>query len=109
LTMEIEEGISQADGSPYYYIDLGSFKTKEEAVQIRQQILQDREDAKHLKHIKEMSSGKEITKLIDEQIQSQKDRETVKRLKEGLSQWKMNGSIPAWIVHELQKILEGKK
>ena len=35
--------------------------------------------------------------------------EIIKRLKEGLSQWKMNRSIPAWIVFELQKILEGKK
>ena len=67
------------------------------------QILQDHEDALDLKALGGTQS------VVDAYLELEKDRQIVKRLEEGLSQWKMNGSIPAWIVYELRKILDGKK
>ncbi len=67
------------------------------------QILQDHEDALDLKALGGTQS------VVDAYLELENDRQIVKRLEVGLSQWKMNGSIPAWIVHELQKILEEKK
>jgi len=85
-----------------FHVETKEFDTIEEATQLKQQILQDHEDAKKLKGLEEYYTN---LSGLEQYKQWQKDRQIVKRLELWAKSNAENVNIPT---KTLRKILEGK-
>jgi len=91
----------------YLYVHTHGGFSKELCDQLKQQILQDHEDAKKWQKLCNQEACN-----IGEHLNAQKDRQIVKRLEERIDHWKgfrANFWSHSDVKRELQKILEGEK